>query len=184
MAPPEAQWMLWAKRLKDEHKILLHRIDRTTQQIKDLAAGPDDLQTENNALKERMVRLEEDAGDRKQRMLRLEEDAADQKQKKMKLDEDAADRERVLESEIHKLTERITELEKELSRTVETVGNWQETAPTLSEEGERQQPGRPRLQSHDSIAVASMTLNHKTRTGMATEQSHTSPPTHRAHLLS
>ena len=183
MAPPEAHWMLWAKRLKDEHKILLHRIDSATQQITDLAAGPKDLQAENNALKERIMRLEEDAVDKKQGMLRLEKDVADQKQKIMIPDEDSANREQVLGSEIHKLKERITELEKELSRTVEIVGNWQEPARILREEEERLQLERPRAQSHGSVAVTSMNSNHRTGTGMPLNLSHLPYPERGVRIL-
>lgn len=167
MASQDGQWMLWAKRLKDEHKILLQRIDTATQQIKEIAAGPTDLQSENKSLKERIVRLEEESRDRQRRMLILEEDAVDRKQNMIRQNGDAEDREQVLGNEIQELKGRITELEKVLTRTVENVENSHKPLQILNEVQERQQPERPRLQSHDSVAVASVAFNQEVRIGMA-----------------
>lgn len=75
MAPPEPEWMLWAKRLRDENKILLQRIDSKpespafeslAEEVRSLAATIQHLQRENNTLRERMQELQRDALDREQ----------------------------------------------------------------------------------------------------------------------
>ncbi len=74
MTPPNAEWMLWAKRFQIEHTRLLNRVkateDLTTRftsledGAKDLFATSRHLQEQNNALKERVRQLEEDAASR------------------------------------------------------------------------------------------------------------------------
>lgn len=74
MSPPNAEWMLWAKRFQIEHARLLSRVkgkeDLTVwftsleEDTKDLAASSKHLQEQNNALKERIRQLEEDAVNR------------------------------------------------------------------------------------------------------------------------
>jgi predicted nucleic acid-binding Zn-ribbon protein len=77
MAPPEAEWMLWAKRLRDENKVLLQRIDAKpessamdllAEEVRNLAGTIQHLQRDNQALRERVQELERDAVDRKQMM--------------------------------------------------------------------------------------------------------------------
>ena len=70
MAPIEPEWMLWANRLREEHKILLNRIDSSVkasaqiellvEQAKDLTASCEHLQQESNVLKEKLRTLEQD----------------------------------------------------------------------------------------------------------------------------
>lgn len=102
MAPLEAEWLLWAKQLRGEHKVLLERIEAATQvaaQIpQDLAASSEHLQAENNALKERVLTLEEES----------------------------AEREKAMATEIEGLKCRINELERELDCVVEGVNAWKE----------------------------------------------------------
>lgn len=75
MAPPEPEWMLWAKRLRDENKILLQRIDSKpessalqllAEDVQSLAATVQHLQRENNTLRERMQELQRDGLRREQ----------------------------------------------------------------------------------------------------------------------
>lgn len=99
MAPTDPEWMLWAKRLRDEHKVLLLRIDESAQttiqtqalqeQIKELTANSQQLQRRNDALEERILRLEQDS----------------------------SNQEPTFGLEIKGLKSRITGLEKELHRT-------------------------------------------------------------------
>ena len=66
-------WLLWANRFKEEHKLLLHRIETNAaaihdlsqlrEQAKDLTASSGHLQEENNVLKDRVRQLEEDRSD-------------------------------------------------------------------------------------------------------------------------
>lgn len=108
MAPLEAEWLLWAKQLRNEHKILLQRIDAATEaaaqiqplveQTKDLAARSEHLQAENNVLKERVLTLEEES----------------------------ADRGKAMATEIGGLHGQINELEKELDCVVADVNAWKE----------------------------------------------------------
>lgn len=142
MAPLEAEWLLWAKQLRGEHKILLQRIDAATQaaaqiqpladQAKDLAANSEHLQAENNALKERMLMLEEKS----------------------------AEREKAMATEIGGLQGRIHELEKELDCVVADVNAWREEwAQILDEENVRRdrkggsRPRSPRNQGLVSCAI-------------------------------
>lgn len=131
MAPLEAEWLLWAKQLRGEHKILLERIEAATQvaaqipplveQTKDLAASSEHLQVENNALKERVLTLEEES----------------------------AEREKAMATEIGGLKCRINELEKELGCVVEGVNAWKEEwARILEEENvQRNRRAGPKSQS-------------------------------------
>ncbi|MCJ1468254.1 hypothetical protein MMC07_006882 [Pseudocyphellaria aurata] len=108
MAPLEAEWLLWAKQLRNEHKILLQRIDAATEaaaqvqplvgQTRDLAASSEHLQSENNALKERVLTLKEES----------------------------ADRDKAMATEIGGLKGHINELEKELDCVVADVNAWRE----------------------------------------------------------
>lgn len=75
MAPPEAEWMLWAKRLRDENKLLLQRIDAKpessaidllAEEVRTLATTIQHLQQDNHALRDRIHELERDALDQKQ----------------------------------------------------------------------------------------------------------------------
>lgn len=116
MAPLEAEWLLWAKQLRDEHKILLQRLDVATEataqiqplleQTKDFAASSEHLQAENNALKERILTIEEES----------------------------ADREKAMAAEIGGLQGRIKELEKELDCVVADVNAWREEWARILEE--------------------------------------------------
>lgn len=143
MAPLEAEWLLWAKQLRGEHKILLQRIDAATQaaaqiqplvdQTKDLAASSEHLKAENNALKERILTLEEKS----------------------------AEREKAMATEIGGLQGRIHELEKELDGVVADVNAWREEwAQILDEEnvqrdrkGGGSRPRSPRNQGSVSCAI-------------------------------
>ena len=70
MAPPEPEWLLWAKRFQDEHRALLLRIDGLAQatskigslvdQTKDLATSTGYLQRENDLLVEKTSLIERD----------------------------------------------------------------------------------------------------------------------------
>lgn len=70
MPPPDAEWLLWARRLQVEHKSLLARMEANeqskraltpiTEQTQILAASSAHLQRENNVLKDRILRLERD----------------------------------------------------------------------------------------------------------------------------
>lgn len=77
MAPPEPEWMLWAKRLRDENKILLQRIDSKpdssalellTEEVRSLASTIQHLQQDNHALRQRMQELERNVVEREQVM--------------------------------------------------------------------------------------------------------------------
>lgn len=139
MAPLEAEWLLWAKQLRGEHKILLQRIDVATQaaaqihplveQTKDLTASSEHLQAENNALKERILTLEEES----------------------------ADREKAMATEIEGLQGRINELEKELDCVVADVNAWREEwAQILEEENvQRDRKGELRPQSFRNLGFVS-----------------------------
>lgn len=126
MAPLEAEWLLWAKQLRGEHKILLQRIDAATQaaariqpleeQTKDLAASSEHLQAENNVLKERILTLEEES----------------------------ADRGKAMATEMGGLRGRIDELEKELDVVVADVNAWREEwARIVEEENAKRDRGPP-----------------------------------------
>ena len=125
MAPLEAEWLLWAKQLRGEHKILLQRIDAATQaaariqplveQTKDLATSSEHLQAENNVLKERILTL----------------------------GEESADREKAMAKEMGGLRGRINELEKELDVVVADVTAWREEwARIVDEENGKRDRGR------------------------------------------
>lgn len=70
MAPIEPEWMLWANRLREEHKILLNRIDSSVkasaqiellvEHTKDLTASCENLKQDSNILKEKFRTLEQD----------------------------------------------------------------------------------------------------------------------------
>ncbi|MCJ1429353.1 hypothetical protein MMC29_007266, partial [Sticta canariensis] len=125
MAPLEAEWLLWAKQLRGEHKILLQRIDAATQaaariqplveQTKDLATSSEHLQAENNVLKERILRLEEES----------------------------ADREKAMATEMGGLRGRINDLEKELDVVVADVNAWREEWARIVEEENAKRDRRP-----------------------------------------
>lgn len=125
MAPLEAEWLLWAKQLRGEHKILLQRIDAATQaaaqihplgeQTNELAASTKHLQAENNVLKERIVTLEEES----------------------------ADREKARAQEMEGLRGRINELEKELDAVVADVNAWREEWARTAEEENAKRDRRP-----------------------------------------
>lgn len=68
MAPPEPEWLLWAKRLRDENKALLQRVDSKpdsstletlAQEVRGLAEEVEHLQHDNRTLRQRMQELEE-----------------------------------------------------------------------------------------------------------------------------
>lgn len=62
MAPLESEWMLWAKRLRYEHKFLLNRLDaaeKATTKTGTLSDTIKDLTTEHDNMKERFSKLEE-----------------------------------------------------------------------------------------------------------------------------
>lgn len=62
MAPLESEWMLWAKRLRYEHKFLLHRLEAAEKAATKTGIPSDtikDLTTEHHDMKERVRKLEE-----------------------------------------------------------------------------------------------------------------------------
>lgn len=71
MAPQEPEWLLWAKRLQDEHKGLLHRIEELSgatahieplmERTKDLVTNTQHLQQESNLLIKKISASERDA---------------------------------------------------------------------------------------------------------------------------
>ena len=99
MAPLEPEWLLWAKRLQNEHKSLLLRIDVLTQvtaqvgplveRTKDLSARTDQFQAENKLAIEKLSAL----------------------------GRSASKQENETSVEMKRLRGRIEDLEKELSRT-------------------------------------------------------------------
>lgn len=62
MAPLESEWMLWAKRLRYEHKFLLHRLEAAEKAATKNGIPSDtikDLTTEHHDMNERVRKLEE-----------------------------------------------------------------------------------------------------------------------------
>ena len=77
MAPPEPEWMLWAKRLRDENKILLSKIttkpdssalEQLAEEVRSLASTIEHLQQDNHTLRQRMQELERSVSEREQAM--------------------------------------------------------------------------------------------------------------------
>ena len=74
MGPPEAEWMLWAKRFQIEHNHLLKivkstaeltiRIHSAEEEVKDLASSSKSLQEQNNSLQQQVRQMEDDAASR------------------------------------------------------------------------------------------------------------------------
>lgn len=140
MAPPEPEWLLWAKRFQDEHKALLLRIDGLAQatskigslvdQTKDLATSTGYLQRENNLLIEKTSLLERDnfkKGD-------------------------------AIGIEIKGLRERVGDLERDLHRTIESIEE-RRVKSRCSHDGKERNVIIPRPQ----IALA--TVNLRSRAG-------------------
>lgn len=144
MAPPEAEWMLWAKRLRDENKVLLQRIDskpessaleQLREEVRSLAATIEDLQRDNHALREKLQTLEPDA----------------------------LDRERAMGEQIHGLGRTVAELKKELSLTVEVVETMMEGGLASYQQQVRKPSSRPQQRAAAAAAAAKMT--YRTRAG-------------------
>ena len=75
MAPPEPEWLIWAKRLRDENKILLQRIDskpessaleQIAEEVRNLASTMQHLRQDDHTLRQRMQELERTASEREQ----------------------------------------------------------------------------------------------------------------------
>lgn len=156
--------MLWAKQLRDEHKILLKRIDAATQataqiqplveQIKDLAASSEHLQAENNALKERILTLEEESAAKGEAMA----------------------------TEMGGLQRRINELEKELNCVVEDVNAWKDEWTRILDEGNvernrRAGPKSPSCRNAELVYCAVNPVEEKTGKKSFSQTYTWSPPT-------
>ena len=117
MAPLETEWLLWAKRLKDEHQTLLQRIDAATQtaaqidplveRTKDLAARNDHVQEGYNELLNRVLKIEQNADAAVHVIARIEP--------LLEQTKDLAASSEHLQAENHALKDRIALLEQDAS---------------------------------------------------------------------
>lgn len=135
MAPQESEWMLWAKRLRYEHKFLLNRLDaaeKATIKTGTLSDTLKDLDTEHHDMKERVRKLEE-------YMTQRENDAG---------------------SDVTKLQGIIAGLEKEIARIAGNLNDWKKDwAQCLDQEkaneNKRQKQPFPALSSIPTRMAAS-----------------------------
>lgn len=135
MAPLESEWMLWAKRLRYEHKFLLNRLDaaeKATTKTGTLSDTVKDLTTEHHDMEERFCKLEEYMTQRK--------------------NDDGSD--------IAKLTGIIAGLEKEIARIAGDLNDWKKDwAQCL----EQEKIIENRRQTQPSAAVSSISARVASR---------------------
>ncbi len=143
MAPLEAEWMLWAKRLNYEHKVLLHRLDtaeHATAQIGPLSEQIKDLLTEHNSIKERFLSLEEHM----------------------------VDGEKAVGTDIINLQGVVGELEKEIVSVVGDLNDWKKDCAQILDKGRVIQDGRwQKPRSTDVLPISGRAGSRRTRRGMA-----------------
>lgn len=149
MAPLEPEWMLWAKRLKSEHNMLLNRLnaaEKATTKTGTLSDTIKDLATEHYDMKESFRKLEE-------YMAQRENDAG---------------------SDVAKLKRIIAGFEKEIARIEGNLNDWKEDWAQFLEQ---EKVNENRRQKQPSAAFSSISARVASRKAMRGTAQHFVPLT-------
>lgn len=142
MAPLESEWMLWAKRLKYEHKFLLNRLDaaeKATIKTGTLSDTVKDLTTEHHDMKRRFRELEE-------YMAQRENDAG---------------------SDVAKLQGITAGLEKEIARIAGNLNDWKKDWAQCLEQEKIKETRRQKQPSAAFSSISASVASRKAKRGTA-----------------